>query len=173
VKLFEYTTSTGITVGLKPIAPNYIERIRQQIDWPEPPSYEVPVLGGGTERVYYTDKNVETDEEKAAWAEFEQKRDAANILFFQKRSQAIIRRCVVIDLPEDDSWERLQEQDGIEIPQDPELKRIHYIETEVIGSNTDVFAIANIAERLARFDEEDYAQAMAFFRDRIQRDSAE
>lgn len=168
MKLYEYTTSTGVTIQLKPIAPNYLERIRQQIEWPKPPTYEVEVLGGAKETIYHTDKSVSTDEEKAAWAAFEAKRDAANIEYFTRRSKAVIRRCVVVDLPADDTWVKLQEQDGIDIPTDPEMRRQHYIETEVIGNHTDVFAIANIVEKLSRFNQEDYNQAMSFFRDNLE-----
>lgn len=167
MKLYDYTTTTGVAVKLRPIAPNYIEKIRQQIDWPQPPTYDVEVLGGAKETIYHTADSIETDEEKAQWAEFERKRDAANLEFFKKRSYAITRRCILVDLPEDNAWITLQQQDGITVPEDPELRRQHYIETEVIGNDTDLFFITNAVQRLARFDEEDYRQAMEFFRDNL------
>lgn len=168
MKTIEYTTSMGVTVKIKPISPDYVQLIEKQVPLPEAPHYENTLLGGAVEKIYHTETSITTEEEKAAWAEYKLALAAAQEDIFIRKTRAVIRRCIVVDMPDDDGWIRSQAEDGITVPEDPEERRIHYVKTEVFGNANDVLFVVQAAMKLARFDEEDYKASMSFFRDKVE-----
>lgn len=168
MKTIDFETSTGVRVKLRPISPDLLDAIRLQVKMPEPPSYEIEVLGGGKEKVFHDEKSVETDEEKAAWDKYKEDLEQATTKIFEKQTIAVLRRCVLVELPDDDVWIKAQKADSITIPDATDLK-FHYIQTEVIGGANDLLAIVSIVRDMSRYNAEDLAQAMNLFRSRVER----
>ena len=164
MKTIKYTTGAGIEIEIKAISPDYMAELDKQVPMPEPPTYERTLLGGETEVIAHTKDSVETEEEKLAWAEYEMKLAIARSELFMKKARAIVKKCVDVEMPKDEAWIIAQQEDGINVPEDPSEKKRHYIKTECIASESDIFFVVEAARKLSRFDAEDYAKALDFFR---------
>ena len=164
MKTIKYTTGAGIEIEIKAISPDYMAELDKQVPMPEPPTYERTLLGGETEVIAHTEDSIETEEEKLAWAEYEMKLAIARSELFMKKARAIVKKCVDVEMPEDEAWIKAQQEDGISVPEDPAERKQHYIKTECIASESDIFFIVEAARKLSRFDAEDYAKALDFFR---------
>ncbi len=169
----EYITSTGYKLIISPLSPDLGRMILKTVKFPDPPYYEIDVLGGEKEKVEHTIDSLRTDEDRDAWAEYLSARNIARVEEMRQKARAVIQKCVQIDLPKDETWITIQEELGIEVPKDPRLRKIHFIKTECIGSETDIFAVVNAAEVLARFDAEEYQDALNLFRDILPREESE
>jgi len=64
----------------------------------------------------------------------------------------------------DDDWERRHEMYGMKVPDDDFEKTIHYFQTEVVGTQDDVYKIMIGIYRASGYDEEVMAQIEAGFR---------
>jgi hypothetical protein len=160
----KYETSLGVVLTLKPISPDILSAIHTQIKFPEPPTYEHELIGGEKEVLYHTEKTLETEEEKTAWNNYLEELRLANREYYERKIRAIFRRCIILDMPEDDEWKILLRQDGINIPEDPiELKYL-YLTTQTIGSPNDPIAIMEIVDKLSSFDEEELETVRSMFR---------
>ena len=164
MKTIKYTTGAGIEIEIKAISPDYMAELDKQVPMPEPPTYERTLLGGETEVIAHTEDSIETEEEKLVWSEYQMKLAIARSELFMKKARAIVKKCVIVQMPEDEAWIRAQQEDGISVPDDPAERIQHYIKTECIANENDIFFITEAARKLSRFDAEDYAKALDFFR---------
>jgi len=152
----EYTSeSTGKVIKLLPVAyyklPKITEKIKNEYrargEPIDPPTYQAAI--GPDKDEFQTHEHIhelnvdgtikkstlESEEDFKAWDEYLD----ANGRMFQEANLAslrfILRHGVEVDMEGDESgWEEDQEYDGIEIPEDPRDKYIHYILTEVIAN---------------------------------------
>ncbi len=142
----EYITERGVTIGVCPI-PLLLEEIRksQQAKIPPVPTYKAKTVGGGVEVHKHDEKSLRTDEEKAAWAEYEMARakvedETSDIIW-----RAVRLKAIKVTLPESDDWILDQLDLGLTVPEDARERRLHYIQTEVIGGMRDIIKITGIA----------------------------
>ena len=161
----EYTTSTGYVLTISPLSPDLGRMVSETVKFPDPPFYETDVLGGEKEKVEHTIDSLRTDEDRDAWKEYLSDWNIARVEEIRQKARAVIQKCIEVDYPKDDTWITSQEELGIEVPEDPRLRKVHFIKTECIGSETDIFAIVDAAEVLARFDSKEYKDALNLFRD--------
>ncbi|MFA5322357.1 MAG: hypothetical protein WC373_06745 [Smithella sp.] len=170
MKTATYETSLGFVLTLKPLSPDILAAIREQVKFPDPPTYENELLGGGKETIFHTEETIETEEEKTAWAEYLKEFHKARTLFYEKKLRAIFRRCIIIDLPDDNEWKDLLIEDGIKIPDSPAELKYLFITTQTLGSVTDPMAIMTIVDDLSLFSEEDLNKVKNMFQRQIQGD---
>jgi hypothetical protein len=169
----EYTTSTGHVLTISPLPIEFKRLLSKAVDIPDPPYYEVDVLGGEKEKVEHTIESLTVNSDREvwkSWEEYQDKLQKAKLELHRKKIKAITRKCVDVEMPEDNAWIEIQEEFGIEVPEDERLRKVHFIETECIGSYTDVHALIDAAEVLTRFDTEEYQDALNLFRDILPRD---
>jgi len=172
----EYTTERGVKVGVVPI-PLLLEEIRKAHQGPPRPTYTEHLAGGGTQEVEIAEADAaawqERDPESWAehaerWAAYVTERDANQELVNDRIWQAIMRRALVVELPEDDGWIHDHEELGLTVPKDGRERRIHYIRTEVVGGMRDVLRLTAIANG-SDLSEEAITLAEASFRHSLAR----
>ena len=149
----EYTTERGVTIGIIPI-PLLLEEVRKANALPDHPTYTENLAGNATQEVAISEEEAavwaQTDPETWAehaeeWAAYEKERDAAQERLNDRVWQAIKARSIKVELPNDDSWIEDQREMGLTVPDNPRERRLHYIQTEVIGGMPDIWKITAIA----------------------------
>ena len=167
----KYTTSTGHELIISTISPDYVLAIQKGVEFPEPPTYEFEVLGGTKETAPHTETTTKSEEDQLLWNDYKLARNLAYTTVEIKKARAVFRRFVDVVMPEDDAWVEIQKEDGIEVPDDPKERKLHYIKTECVGTETDVFAIVRAAEQMSQFSIEDYQHALELFRYQMEGDA--
>lgn len=171
-----YTTARGVTVRFLSIAP-HLEKLRLARRAVEVPTYAVTSrLTGVTEQVPLDGKVLAehpeqfTPEQHEQWREYERRRDAE-----EREYQMRVTRLMFLyglSFEEQDGWVERQQALGFIIPTDPAERRIHYIETEVLGTFDDYHAITLGVMRASGATDDLLAQVAASFRSQAQRDTA-
>lgn len=143
-----FTTDAGLEVHYEPASALQIEMSEQGIRKAykergasiEPPTYEVETVGGGTQVFQHDKDTIKTDEQKAAWEKYLVDSAEMEIEIINTRN-AILMDAILVDLPADGAWEARQKKRYIQIPDDPDEKRSHYIQTEVLKTVNDAYGI--------------------------------
>ena len=175
----EYTTKRGRRLAFIGIQ-GLLDRFAASHHEPKPPEYEVSMLGGRIEKHPLTevkDRTSLNDDERAQLVEYEQRLAQYNERTAGEFLNLVLQRGVDIG-SDGDAWAREQkEQFGIDVPDDPIERRMHYIQTEVLyGSSNDVKE--DIGEIVAGVliasgvDREKVAQLEATFRSQVGLDAA-
>lgn len=112
-----YTTGRGITVTFNSIAP-LLEKL---LEWQSATAPKEPAADA-------------TPEQRA---EYETAVRAHQRDYNIRLGRLILLRGLQVALPTDDAWEREQELIGMEIPTDPLLRRLHWLETELTATQED------------------------------------
>jgi hypothetical protein len=167
-------TSRGVRGACQPIAmmlEAQEQNIRGSIEWPEVPTYSFEdVAGNVIERVHTQatiDDPATSEEDRAAWADYLLAQQAAQTEFDDRRNNGIVRLLAVEGfevLDGGDDWERRHELYGMAVPDDEFERTVHYFQTEVIGTQDDVYQIMLGIYRASGYDEEVMAQVEAGFR---------
>lgn len=166
----EYTTSRGIIVKFRGIA-MLVAKIDQQYaaKAPKCPQYEAVGIGGV--KMYYDHDltTLKTDEERAEYDAYLK----AKAVHAGKYNEALLRLALIsgidVEYPTDERWVAMQKLQGIEVPDDPDAREIHWRETEVIGNLDDVNAILQGVMGASGASEEDIAAAGESFRGAVGR----
>jgi len=166
-----YTTSRGVKVTFNGIA-TLIDALQSSLNAkkPLPPTYEVKSLAGNSEIHAHDGTTLETEADRAAWSEFQTKLTTWNDESQRSLMRLILLRGISVELPSDTDWEKQQEFAGIAIPQDPMEKRMHYLQTEVLGSVADYQAMVVGVMRVSGVPEDLLDQVEASFRRSLGRD---
>lgn len=174
----EYVTSRGVKIKFVGIA-NLIRSLQKSLDAtkPMPPKYSVKTMGGAVEWHDHDATTINTQEEKDAYASYLAKKAEWDTESNYKLMRLILIEGIEIPIPANGDWKNKQRALGIDIPEntddDPFKERIHYIETEIIGSKQDYKEIFLGVTRIAGVSEEDLSAAEDLFRSQTKRDSAE
>jgi hypothetical protein len=160
------TTSRGVTVTCLPIQ-SLLDKLNAQYKPPEPPSYEVKTATGAVERHAHDATTLETDEDRAAWQAYLQARADAQTAQSLALTRLVLLRGISVDMPTDEQWVKEQEWLGLQVPDDPFERKLHYIETEVIAGVADIEAIMLGVMRESGVPEELLAQMDATFRHQV------
>lgn len=173
-----WTSSRGITIKLAPLSPLLIEKMKLGVDRdigvPKKPTYET-IVGTGenitTQEIEHDEKSIEeTPQDKPKWdayvAHVKKHEAELNARFLRAVKMMVVR----FDMPEDDGWIEIQKMIGVDVPDDPDERRIHYLDTEILGDPQDLFEIATRATMAGGLDKESRAAAIALFRGAIQKE---
>jgi hypothetical protein len=161
-----YTTRKGVVIGLRLFSPALRDKVRQSVEFPEVPIYVAKTAGGGKEEHEYTADMIETDDERAMWAEYQGKRLAAELLLYERLGKLALIRGTEVEVPE--GWEREQRFYGVKVPKDPIERKLHWIETEAVESNDDLSALILAILQHQSTTEEERAAAAASFPDSME-----
>ncbi len=110
------------------------------------PTYTVATASGEQEVHEHNATTLTTDEEKAAWAAYQKTQTAYYHEINGRVIRMVLARCVIFDMPADSTWANNQALLGIPVPASGEARRLHYLETEVIGCQADVDTIWELAQ---------------------------
>lgn len=168
-----YVSSRGTAVHFYPMPPMLMEKIEVGVEAefgprPEPPTYVIKTAVGEEESHVHTKNTLETDEDKAAWAAYEDELAIWESELSRRVLRAIQVECIKPADPDDTDWMEKQTFLRVPIPEGKYQRHLHWIETEFIGSNEDVVACMSIPMRLAGVPDEEMAAAEKLFRDSIQ-----
>ena len=136
-----FVTSRGIAVRFQGIA-MMLDKLRASFQFPKPPTYEVKVAATGVTEIHeHDEKTIETDEEKALWAQYIKNSEDAQTRYNLALTRTVLLRGLQVEMPSDESWIKQQELIGLDVPKEETAKRLHWLETEVIGGVQDMEAI--------------------------------
>lgn len=142
-----FETTAGIKIGIQPIshldlqlAQNAVRAEFEERGEPiDPPTYEVPLLGGEVEHHPYTEKSIEDagEEDKAAWE--------AHIVAtgrletaIQKRTGLVFLEGMTFEMPKGDAWiKRRKRMFGEDVPEDEEERWLYYVNNVLLKTPAD------------------------------------
>jgi hypothetical protein len=162
----KYTTANGIEIEVLAVSPWLMDGVTSTVQMPDPPTYEVSVLGEKSQ-IPHDETTLTTDEDKIAWAKYIIELEKATKERRERRTRAMLLFGVKVDLPKDGKWKKKQEKLHIEIPEDEDELHIHYLQTVVITSHTELVAIVDEINRLSSYDEGLVEKARKFFRGEV------
>lgn len=169
-----YVTARNHEVIFLPMPPMLRDNIRAGLNakWPEPtePTYEVETAAGDTEVHRHTEKSLVTDEDKVAWDAYQSEKQAWDAEFGRRFLRGLQIEC--IEFAEKEGWEEKQKFLGFAIPTDnPFERRLHYIQSEIIGDEDDVLMCFMAPMELAGMEDEQLAAAENLFRTSIRQEA--
>lgn len=165
-----YQTSRGYDVPILAVSTFLLQRVMGTYPQPEPPTYTSKTVAG--EQTFpHTAETLETDEDKAAWAAYQQAKHAVEI----ERFRAIMRLLLTQGMklpPPTPEWESQMRGMRIPIPEDEFEKYMLWIETEIVGGVADMIGLLmavmrasnDIPEEAISAVEADFRRAMEVYR---------
>lgn len=158
-----FTTSRGIVLEFLPI-PALLEKLQAQHKLPEPPTYEVKTATGVIEHHTHDETTLETDADKAAWAEYQKNLQEATARLNLGLMRLVMLRGVKVEMPEGEAWIAEQQFIGLTVPDDPLERKMYWLETEALASANDYAQMLAGVMAASGLSEEVVAQAEATFR---------
>jgi len=174
----KFVTSRGVTIEILAIqsllekfeAAEFLPRIPEElhailgesVPKPDAPVYDVKTITGKVETHFHDETTVTTNEEKLAWAEYREKLSRYEADRSRKRVRLIILHGIRVEMPMDETWVTAQEELSIKVPSDPIERKIHYIQTEVLGGIGDFLEVSKRCT-MAGLPEEATREAEALF----------
>jgi hypothetical protein len=165
---FTYTTAGGKTLNLSPVQPLQAQMVRdaeykaaiKKHGEPVKPTYKTEA-----DEVFEHDPTtLTTDEEKAAWLEYKRIEAAIDAQVSEKMLRFFLYHGVDIDPDGDKKWQAEQEYFGLEVPNDPIERKVHYIQSELIFAASDIQGITTKLLEMAGVRPEVVEAAQATFR---------
>jgi len=181
MKPLTYTTATGVTVTVKAATPYRLQKIapsleaewtRQHKALPTVPTYKVQTAGGGEEEHEHNLTTLTKDEDRIAWNAYQSLLSEFWLEVTRRQLRLVMATCVDFDMPANDEWVRRQALLSIEVPEGEYERRLHYLETEVIGSQFDIDTIWELAQVASGVTKAAQSAAEKSFPDDVERPSA-
>jgi len=160
------TTQNGTELELRPVSEFLITAVRQRAiaefekkhgGLPAKPTYTI-VCGGGLfdtweETHVHTAETIErgTDEEKALWKVYAKQQTELNGAIWSDTSHVYLLEGVPD--PPDNSWKAKQEKYNVDIPDNQDERKLHWIKTEVIVSQNELSWLAYLIQGQSSFTE--------------------
>lgn len=111
------------------------------------PTYEVPLMGGGTQTFAHDEKSLETDADRAVWRAYQDATAAQTAHVNNAMMRFYILEGTDVQLPAVAAWQARQEFYGVEIPDNEIEKLYHYITTHLLSAPEEIFdLVAKIME---------------------------
>lgn len=186
-----FVTNNGVKVPYQAVSTQKVNIARQRIEeqfkaegkFPTLPTYEVTMVGGAVEKFPLTKDNlvvegnpVETERRQKAWAAYQLQIDILTSAQGMAATELMIKRGILLKLPEDDSWIKDQIEDGLNPPLDDLGKlRYHYLMTEILVTPQDIASIVAkivIASSKGAVSEEELTATMKSFLGPLQAEQA-
>lgn len=133
-----FVTKDGNKIPLRRVAPILVEKVRQSVVIPNPPTYEVEVVGGEKETHVHDATTLESDEDKQAWAAYQAALAAANTDMVERILRLLFVRATGDVVPAGEEWVEEQSYFGIDVPTDKLERKIHFIQTELLTHTDDI-----------------------------------
>lgn len=177
-----YVTSRNVEVECLPIAAEIEaqeQNIRQAIEWADPPTHTITDVADATMQVAYTEKSIAADDvpeaDKQKWADYLAAQAAAQAEYKRRieegRPRLIAYRGVrVTDEALPTRWAQDHTWLGMEVPDDPRERSLHFFMTEILGNIPgDLNSILLGIYRASGYDADLLDKAEAFFRSQMGR----
>jgi hypothetical protein len=171
----EFTTRGGVTLKLRPVSPFLLDRAANSFKPPNAPEYteriQLPGMPEATQTHTMRDgTEATTPEEKQAWANYQ-----AEIAKIEKSKNIRMIEMVILpsvytdlELPTDDSWERMQRYIGVEVPTEEMARKSHYILTQILITESDIHGALNKVLQISQLPQEIISSAEQSFPDPLQ-----
>lgn len=158
-----YTTEDGIDVTILPIPPMLLQKVMGAVEMPERPTYEIKVGFSNRTEVWPLDEESakETDHGKSRWEYYEDQMNTSQAKQNEKVTMAAFLFGTACEIPEN-GWDVKQKYLDIEVPTEPDLRRAHYLATELSGK--DVAGLMAAVMRTLKLPDEVVDDAEASFR---------
>lgn len=184
-----FTTTAGVVVHCRPIndklrrkALAVIEKAYRDRGEPiDPPTYTVHLVGGD-EHMPHDETTLVVDGDEAqtqanqvAWKKYLEARGRLGAEQRDKSNAIQLLDGLDFEMPTDGGWiERQKRRYGVEVPTDPDEQRLHYIETELLITASDLMDAVQTITTLSlagTVEEEAVREEMASFRRKVQGDA--
>jgi len=144
-------TKDGRTIPLRPIGKRYVEQVMNEFVVPDPPTYQIMTVAGDVENhvhsvIYGEDGKVlkstmTTDEEWAAWHQYESDKSEAIAHRYEAATKFLIDECVP-EPPPVSEWPTLKRHPNLTSPDpsDPNFKEF-WVQNELVPDPDDQAAL--------------------------------
>lgn len=175
-----YTTNRGYRVKVRPLSGILLNKVENTIRARyekegrrlDAPTYVFETAGGDAEEEVYTEESIKEapEEDQKAWAEYLENTNELTTEIFEKQIELEILESFELLDEIDDSWIRRQQRFGVEVPEDPDDRRVHFFETVVmdhfdrVQMHTRVqllTAVGSVDDELVKAAEASFRRAMA------------
>lgn len=147
----EFPLSNGLTVQIHAVNPMLIQKVSGRFKMPKRPTYKATTIGGNIEEHPMDEQSArETPGGLAIWEDYlsEQARISA------EQNEAVTQAILVMGAKIDElptGWEEVQGILGVEIPTQPELRKAHYLSTELTPDEMkrlieEIMALSGVSE---------------------------
>lgn len=156
-----YITARGIKIEFLPI-PRAIQKFHTTHSQPEPPQYEVKTASGVIEKHPHNEATLETDDDKAAWADYQRALGEFNEKF--------LRVCFVRGVKVNaDINEWIAEQKALDLPvsEDATERKVEWITDWVLATREDYEAVLIGVMRASEVPEDLLKQIEGLFRGQV------
>lgn len=173
----EYTTSSGYTLKLKAVSPMLIQKVGATLHDPKPPVYKVKSLTGEEIEFEHDESSIAdpgTQEvERLQWKEYQRKLQEVSIQRRVKLIDVMFARGIIFDVP-DGVWEDEHEFLGLTVPTNPIEKKVHYLQTEVFTSASDISeVVSRLMQMTSGLSDKEMDDIRSTFRHSVQGATAE
>lgn len=139
-----------------------------------PPTYTVTCGGGPVastwEEIHEYDESSISQagaEDLVAWQEYQEWKQGLERARWERSIALYLTRGVLAEPPTDNGWIEEQQEDGLTIPSDPRQRKVHWIKTELLTDNDELYALINAIQGQAAEVERAAQLAADMFRDSV------
>lgn len=162
-----FTTEKGVILRLKAVEAMKIKMVQDTFKLPEAPTYNATQPSGKTQTFKLDEVSaLDNPQDTARYAQY--LKDYAKVMEDQNlrvtRAIMFYGTELLSPLP-NDGWEEMQVMNGIDVPTHPEMKRAHYLVTEI--SNVDLQVLLRLIMAKSGVTEEEIAKIEATFRGQV------
>jgi hypothetical protein len=171
----KYQSERGVDISITPI-PLLLEQIRNAHPRPDVPTYAEKTASGAERQVPMVAEDMQAAKKHnpdwyaqhaEVWESYQAEVEKSDAALNEKLLNAVALKAVKVELPKDNTWAEEQAFLGLDVPDDPLKRRVHYVRTEVLGGPKDIIRVMAIAGG-AEVDEEVLARAVDSFRGVLQ-----
>jgi hypothetical protein len=150
-----FETGRGYVLKFRAVSPVLINEVKALIVDPPVPQYEMDIAGGGKQYKDHDESTLQTDDDRAVWAQYQQELAEArfernkrvSILMIEEGIAGCYLEDQLVPLEPTVEWEEKRVRRGLPVPDDPGMKLLKYLETEVFGSYTDIMKLQTMIMR--------------------------
>ena len=120
------------------------------------PTFELPLGGGelgsaGSQRVQYTVDNIQgaPSDDVTAWRTYQTLKTLWQHESFQVTARVLLSDGVVEDPPDNGEWQEKYIRRGIDIPEDPDARKVFWIERQVVLGPGELITLVSTIQALA------------------------
>jgi len=167
-----FTSSKGIVLNLKPVSQFKIDFLRAAKTEIPAPTYEVPIVGGGTQLIPMDAIAAKNKGRLPEWEAFVAARAKQEADYSKRFLELIVWDGVEVNVPDVDSdWQKSNDHFGIEVPDDPIGRKLFYVYNELLGTPEDIGNLIADVFEVSHIDEEAVKSIRDSFRIGIQKQS--
>ena len=165
-----YTTAAGVDIPIKPVSTRTLDTLAlkwHEVEQIKPPTYTVQIADGEeSEELEHDPTTLETDEDKAEWADYQERLGTAIQEYNDQTNRTLITFGIDMDPPED-GWEADFEFCGIPIPEGHERK-VFYFQRVLLTDPVDEQLITRRINFISRYSGEELERVDALFRGAVE-----